>query len=44
MLNVVVVVVVMILEGSLGSAVLFDWEKRREARFVAASSVVKELA
>lgn len=39
-----VVVVVMILEGSLGSAVLFDCEKRKDARLVAASSVVKELA
>ena len=40
MLNVVVVVVVMIRDGSLGSVVRLDWEKRKEARFAAASSVV----
>lgn len=40
MVNVVVVVVVMIRCGSLGSVDLLDWEKRKDERFCAASSVV----
>jgi hypothetical protein len=40
--KVVVVVVVTMREASLGSVVRLDWEKRRDARLAAASSVVKE--
>ena len=40
MVNVVVVVVVMILAGSLGSADRFDWENLREERLRHASSLV----
>jgi len=39
MVNVVVVVVVMILAGSLGSAERFDWENLREERLRHASSL-----
>jgi hypothetical protein len=39
--NVVVVVVVMIRVGSLGSAAREDWENLREARLAAASSLSK---
>jgi hypothetical protein len=39
--NVVVVVVVTILDGSLGSGMRLDCENLREPRFVMASSVVK---
>lgn len=42
MLNVVVVVVVTTLLGSLGSGARFDCENLRAERFSAASSVVKE--
>jgi hypothetical protein len=41
--KVVVVVVVTMREGSLGSVDRLDWEKRREERLAAASSVVNEL-
>src|SRR6187551_1032053 len=39
--NVVVVVVVTIRDGSLGSGIRLDWENLREPRFVIASSEVK---
>lgn len=38
--KVVVVVVVMILSGLRGSGPRFDWENLREARLVAASSLI----
>lgn len=38
--KVVVVVVVTILDGSLGSGIRFDWENLSDPRFVIASSVV----
>lgn len=39
--KVVVVVVVTIRDGSLGSGIRFDWENLREPRLVSASSAVK---
>ncbi len=39
--KVVVVVVVTILEGSLGSGIRFDWENLRDPRLLIASSDVK---
>jgi hypothetical protein len=39
--KVVVVVVVITREGSLGSGPRLDWENLREARFAAASSLMR---